>query len=377
MNLISVAEQPLIFTSGEKLSKVVSGMHTNKSYEAFIVDGKEFKGVVSAGDIIKKNVGDPEKTKISGMAIIRKIKPLSNHADLKDVLDSFVVNNYRSIPISGDGKLLNLTKLGFLKLTPKNILQGKTAEEVMFFPECVSVDDNIGVVKSILKEAHVYRIAVLNGDKVEGIVDELSLLKTMTSKMRKPGWERGGGEKIKESEVGVSNRLFMEEDPLRASPGTELKYIFNMMVEKNKNTVVIEEGGKLLGLVTPREIIKLLGSDISGVYVNVSGIQNEDTFIQNVVDSEIRSRIRKIGKLVHIHYMTIHVKKFKTTGKKMTFVVRGKLVTNKGLFVADHDSWDLTKSAREMLKRMQREIEKRVEKERDIGREWAHEERGK
>ena len=366
MNLQSVAEQPLVFSSGEKLSKVVAGMHDSKAYEAFIVDGKELKGVVSASDIIKKNVGDLDKAKISSLSIIRKVKALPTEVEFKDVLNSFVVNSYRSVPVTGDQGLLNLTKTGLLKLIPKNVFQGKTAEQVMFFPECVSADDSISVVKSILKASHVYRVAVLKGNSVEGVVDELSMLKTMISKAKRPGWERGG-EKIKECDVPVSSALFMGEFA-RAAPGTELKYIVNTMIEKGVNTVVVEEGGKFLGLVTPREIIKLLGAEIAGVYVTVSGLQNEDAFIQTVVDSEIRTRVKKIGKLLHIHYMTIHVKKFKTTGKRTNFVVRGKLVTNKGLFIADHDSWDLTKSVRDMLKRMEKEVEKRIVKERDAER---------
>ncbi len=372
MNLVDVAEEPLVFSSGEKLSKVVSGMQANKAYEAFIVDGRDFKGVVSASDIVKKNIGDLEKAKLSSLSIIRKVGVFPSQVDIREILNLFVVSNYRSVPISSESGLLNLTKLGVLKLMPKNVLHGKVAEDVMFFPECVSMGDSISVVKSILKGAHVYRIAVLNGDKVDGIVDELSMLKTMVNKAKRPGWERGG-EKIKEGDIPVSSALFMGEFA-RAAPGTELKYIVNTMVEKSVNTIVIEEGGQLLGVITPREIIKLLGAEISGVYLTVSGIQDEDAFIKSVVDSEIRNEVKKIAKVVHIHHLTIHVKKFKTTGRRTNFVVRGKMTSHKGLFVADHDSWDLTKSVREMLKRMHREVLKKLGKERVLDRTVFEEE---
>ncbi len=368
MDIEKACEESLIFASNEKLSKVVSALHSNGAHEGFIVDGREFKGVVSASDIVKKNVSNPEKAKLSGLSLIRKVKVFNTDAELKDVLNAFIVSDYRSVPVSFDGKFLNLTKLGLLKLIPKNILHGKRAEDVMFFPECVSVDDSISVVKSILKSSHVYRVAVLKGNKVQGIVDDLTILKTIISKEKKPGWERGG-EKIKEDAIPISNGLFMSEDFLTASAGTELKYIVSQMLEKQKNTVVIEEGGNLLGIITPREIIKLMGSEISGVYLTVSGMQDEDAFIQTVVDSEIRNEVKKIAKIIHIHHMTIHVKRFRTTGKRMNFVVRGKLTSNRGLFIADHDSWNLTKSVREMLKNLRKEATKRVEKERDFGRE--------
>ena len=80
---------------------------------------------------LKKKGVNPEKAKISGLSIIRKIKAFPQDADLKDVINAFVLSDYRSVPIYSEGDLLNLTKLGMLKIMPKNILHGKRAEEII------------------------------------------------------------------------------------------------------------------------------------------------------------------------------------------------------------------------------------------------------
>ncbi|HLD42017.1 MAG TPA: hypothetical protein VJB06_03195, partial [archaeon] len=59
---------------------------------------------------------------------------------------------------------------------------------------------------------------------------------------------------------------------------------------------------------------------------------------------------------------------------RVSYNVKGKLVSNKGAFFADDTSWDLTKSTQSVLKKLEREAMKKVSKERDRRTEVAIEE---
>lgn len=374
MPLSDFAEKPLVFDVKDRLSKVISKMYDQKKYDAFVFSRGEFVGIISAKDIVRKGFTDPETVKLGNLGgLIRNVRVFGSETPVREIVNSFLINNYRCVPIENNGQVLSLSKLSLLKAVPPESFKGKKASDVMFFPECVSASDPLSVVKSIFRTANAYRIAVIGtGNKVEGVVDDIDLLKSFSERKRDTEGEKSG-EKVHEMDIPISSHLLMQGSFITASPQTDVRYVVHAMLDKNNDTVVVEEDGKLAGMITPREILKLVGAEIAGVYVNIAGIQNEDSFLQDVVDSEIRSAIRKLGKVVHIHYMTINVKKRGTTGKsssykiktkRTNYIVRGKLVSNKGAFFAEDSSWDLTKATQGTLKKLEKEVLKKVGRER-------------
>ena len=380
MGLLDIAEKPLVFNLDEKLSKAISKLKAEGKNEAFVFDKRGFVGIISASDIDRKGITDPENVKLGALEnMIRNIKVLDPDTEIRELVNKFVINNYRCVPIEANREILSVSKLNLLKLIPPEAVKNYRASDVMFFPQCVSPGDPVSVAKSLFRDSNSYRLAVVgSGNKVEGVVDELDLLGAFVEHKRSARGERAG-EKIKEREVPISS-LLTRESYVSLPVQTELKYVVQKMLEKNNDTVVVEEDGKLVGMITPREILKLVGAEIAGVYVNLSGIQDEDSFLQNLVNSEIRSSIRKLAKILHIHYMSFNVKRranpsegAKTKGR-VSYNVKGKLVSNKGAFFADDTSWDLTKSTQSVLKKLEREAMKKVSKERDRRTEVAIEE---
>ncbi len=377
MTLLQVSESPLKFDFNDRLSKVISKLQSEKKHEALVFDGKEFKGLILARDISRKNIPDPDKTKLSQLSLVKKVKPIDGDTPIDKVVDAMLVNNYKSMPIQDGNEIKVLTKFGLLNMLSNEAFKKKKASHVMIYPSCVSASDQLSVAKSVLKNNYVYRLVVLNeSGGVAGLIDSIGLLSSMISKPRHP---RGDtvGEKIKQDDVAISSHTIMDTDILRAGQDTGLEYIVKMMLENKKDTVVVEEDGKLLGIITPREILKLVGRDVSGVYVQLSGIQDEDSFIKNVIDSEIKSEVKKLGKITPIDYLTLNVTRHKKSGERIKYSVKAKLVAHTGLFFSKDFSWDLTKSISEALKKLEKEVIKKVGKERDLGREFAHQERGK
>jgi len=377
MGIADFAEEPLKFDIKEMLSKVISKMYSEKISEGFVFDRGQFVGIISAKDIARKGITEPEKVKLANLGgIIRNVKPFRGDAPIKEVVNSFLVNSYRCVPVERDGEILSLSKLGLMKLVSPEALKGRTVSDIMFFPECVSSYDNVSVAKSMFKNSSTYRLTVIGeSNHVEGVIDDIDMLKSFVEKSRSSRGEKVG-EKLKEGNVPIHSNIIVKDSYLSVAPNTELKYAVKTMIDRKQDTIVVEEDKKLLGVVTPREILKLVGNDIGGVYVTVSGIQNEDEFIQAVVDSEIRSSVRKLAKVVHIHYVTINVKKkvggksadYKIKTKRTNYTVIGRVVSNKGSFFADDLGWDLTKATRNVLKKLEKEIYKKVEKERAFER---------
>jgi len=364
MGLIEIAESALIFKPEDTVSKVASRMIRESKSEAVIIKNGEYKGILAAGEMAKRKIDNPDKTEIR--KFVRKIKTISPEAPLDDVISSMLTNNYKSVPIKTGKKFFILTKLRILDLIKgESGLKNREAKDIMKFPYCISSNDSIETAMSVLREMNVSRLPVINKKgKTEGLIETLDLLRADTRRNRSKLGE-GAGEKIHLR--GVLINSIMKKNIPAASPNTKIPELINIMLEKNASTVAIEDKGKLSGIITPKLILELVTKEhfrknIEGVYVRISGLQEEDTFIKSVVDEEIRNEIRKLGKVIPIDYMVLHVKKHKKTGDRQKYSVKGRLITERGYFFASDYGWDITKVIREILHKFEKEIIKKKEK---------------
>ena len=351
------AREALVFDLKDPVSKVIARMYAENASEVTVFDGKSYIGVLSSDKLIKKNISEPDKIKLLNLkSSIDRIEPFEG-ADPQEIIKSVLVNNYKSAPVKENGKLFFLKKLEMLKFAKESI-KNKKAADVMIFPYVVSASDSFDVAKSILRDSGSNRLVVLEKDKVVGILHPLDILHLITSKSRSEGGVLTG-EKIDLGKILVSSKSVMQEDFLRAAPDTKLSDLVKQMSDKNKDTIIVEEKGKLVGLVTPRHILKLAGQEVGGVYVQITGIQDEDMFIKSIVDDEIAHEIRKLAKVAHIDYMTLHVSKYNEKGSRVKYSVHGKLITSVGMFFAQDFAWDLTQAVRGLLKKMEKELLKK------------------
>ncbi len=216
-----------------------------------------------------------------------------------------------------------------------------------------------------LRELDVSRLPVINKTgRTEGLIETLGLLRADTHRQRSQVGE-GSGEKIHLRAVLI-NSLMKKNIPI-ADPDTQVTGLISLMLERNTSTVVIEEKGKISGIITPKLILELIIKEpfrkrVEGIYVRISGLQEEDTFIKTVVDEEIRNEIRKLGKIIPIDNMVLHVKKHKKTGDRQKYSVKSRLITEKGYFFASDYGWDITKVIRGILQKFEKEIIKKKEK---------------
>ena len=360
MDLTAIAEPALAFDSAETLSRVVSGMLRERKYEVLVFDGKKMSGVATAWDIAKGGAINPDSTKIR--KFVKRINPVPPETPLRDAIKLILIDDYKSVPVDAGGKYLMLTKLGILKsLRNSPEIKGRTASDIMRFPFCVSSGDSIATAVSVLRESGVSRIPIINSrSMIEGLVDTIDLLKADFGRQRASVGERSGESLAPREDVLITS--LMRKDVPVAPPGTPLDKLIDMMAGKGTQTVLVEENGKLAGIVTPKRILKLIGWEVGGVHVTISGIKDEDAFIKSVIDEEVRNEMSKLCRFLPIDYMVLHVDHYHTSGRREKYSVKGRLITEDGMFFADDHDWDITKAVRGVLQKMEKEVIRRKEK---------------
>ena len=103
---------------------------------------------------------------------------------------------------------------------------------------------------------------------------------------------------------------------------------------------------------------------IEGINVTVSGVHDEDNFIRTIVHEEIENVLRKLSRMVMISSFDLHVRKYSKGGTRTKYSVQAKLITEEGNFFADDYEWELTKTVKGVLEKIEREVLKKEDKEK-------------
>jgi CBS domain-containing protein len=370
MDLIGLAEKPLVFDSEDTVSKAVSKMHETGKDVAVVLNGGKYAGVLIARELSKRKINNPDETKIKNF--IHHIDPISPASDLNDVIHSIIVNDYKSVPVKDNSNILILSKISILKHVKNgDVFRNKTAEDVMVKPFCITSTDTLAVAITTLRDTGVTRLPVVDrGDRIEGLVDTIGLLNADIKRRRARKGERAG-EKIKLGDIFAES--FMEKNVMKIGPEAPLREAINKMAEHKSHTVLIEKDGKLAGLITPKLLLRLMAEKAARANVRISGLQKEDPFLKDIVKKDVQKLTDKLEKMMRIDSLVVDIDRHHEEGKRVKYSIRVRTMTGEGFFFAKSHAWDLTKAVKEALERLEREVLHKKEKretERENTGKW-------
>jgi CBS domain-containing protein/ribosome-associated translation inhibitor RaiA len=350
----------IAFSPEDMVSKAASRMVREGKRAVLVSNDDEFVGILSAKNMVKKKMDNPDKTKIR--QFVDRIDPILSETPTSEVLNSMMINDYSALPVKNSrGEISILTKLGLLKTVRGNpVFKEKTAEDVMNFPYSISATDSLTTARSLMRDLNLSRLPVLGkNNRLEGLVDSMNLLKAIIAK-RRAGRGELSGEDIKLDDIKIIS--FMTRNPAKSDPKQKLSRVIGTMIKNNTPTIMVLEKDEVKGIITPRDILKLIGREVRGTYVTISGLQGESNFIKSLVDEEVSNEIRKIAKFMPVESFILHVDKYHEEGKRVKYSVKGRLITNRGVFSAGDFAWDVTKAMRGVLNKIEREVLKKKDK---------------
>jgi CBS domain-containing protein len=224
----------------------------------------------------------------------------------------------------------------------------------------VSTDDSLSTTRAVFKETNVSRVPVLKDGRVEGVINILDLLGPVYSAELD---KRDNMPEDTKRLNGVLAASFMRKDFPTAEPDMPLSQVIDLMLQK-RSAVIVEKGGRLAGMVTSGDLLKLLGREVKGAYVSISGFREEDDFLKDFIYEEIGNLLRKVNKIYPVNYLNAHLEKHfsDAEGKRIKYSFRVRLATGGGFFFAHDYAWDLTKAMKGALEKLDKEIIKRKER---------------
>lgn len=339
-------------------------MENDLVHEAAVVnESGELIGFVHYKILADKNVQDPTKTKIETV-MVHAPKVLEDEI-IENAAKLIFETGFRGLPVvDKKGKVTGIvTSIDVLKgMKNEKIFSEKTAEDIMSPAIVIRETDDIGKARVIMRENNISTLPVVNeNDELVGVVMVLDLLKAIKPKER-ISWYSMAAEKLTLMDIPVST--VMNKTPLISEKRTSLSEILEKMINNNiRSCIIVEEKGPV-GVVTTRDLLEVYLSSIEKekVYVQYSGLREEDDEVMLTVDRMVRDTVEKLHSIYPIQYFHIHVKRYKKSGDRKLFSVRCRVMTDEGVFISKAHAWDLRDAVGSALDKLEKIVIKHKEK---------------
>lgn len=299
---------------------------------------------------------------------------LSPNDPITQAAETLMSAGLRAAPVVSGGRLVGIvSRTDLVHMLPEvPELASKTAREVMSLqPHAVTEGESIQRAQTILKGLAEQNLPVIDDHgSLVGVVG----LKDIAKVLWRPKQKESRGEFVGErSPVEVRVESVMNRPPIAAAPDASLGEIVSLMERHDVSTVFVEENRRLVGVVTQADLVETILSqkEREGVYVQITGLSEEDPSIYDTIYSLIERKMRRITKLgVAPRVFTLHVVSYHHEGPRQKYSLRARLATSEGMYYGRGFDWDLFKALDILLDHLEANFrkEKSVQLTRRRGR---------
>lgn len=332
-------------------------------------------GMVFIDDVSRREYPITSKA----LAMIARVPRVDADTDVAEAAVAIINGRQRAVPVFSEGKYVGvLTERGLMRAVAAKP-RGKKVEEIMNEPVTIASGDNAGKARSLMRDRVVGKLPVVDehGELV-GIVDWSSFV-VLEKPKESLGLRDRRGDYLQGFKMPVTT--VMDANPLTVERGLDVSDVAKRMHERNCSYAIVVDGKKPVGIVTCEDILELLAAKTprEGVYVQITGADELDTFETDKLHSNVDEAVRKIARIYSgIEYFFLHVKKYETQGEQTKYSMRTRLMTPVGTFHSRAHGYDLAAVTDEAMDRLERIVKEDHTKRKQQARERterAHKER--
>lgn len=348
------------------ISDVVARMRAMDLHEIPVVtDLNKLMGVVSYRSLVRrKNLPVGTKAK----SVMESPPEIGEDASITEVAEGIVSTGYRQIPVVRGKKILGVISREDIARTVMNIkeLRDISVREVMTTDvQAVTSKDSLKRAVELMGRLDVRALPVVDDtNALVGIIGVKDIVNY--------GWASRKSETLGEisgrsDPVEVEIGSLSVDNPITVGPDSPIGQAVGLMLEKKISTLPVVEKDRMEGILTTYDIVELVASfrPRDMVYVQITGLEEEDRHSLDMMDKEIEAELQKIAKLSKPLLFTLHVSKHNPAGNVAKYSLSGRLITENKIFVAKGIEWNLIKATITTMERLQKMVKEMKESRLD------------
>lgn len=361
-----MSSAPVIASKGDTLSDVIAQMKRLRVREVPVMDGDKPVGLVSYSSFLMRR-SLPLSSKVE--QVMRPAPRLEEDMAVANAVQEMMAAGVRGAPVVRNSRMVGfLSRTDIIKIIPDlEQLKGKKVSEFMTRnPQAVTEKENIRKAQMLMKGLMEKSLPVVDADyRLMGAVTMHDVMDILWTQKAKSGSnETMGGREAPE----ITVESVMSKPAVSVSPEKTAGEVAKLMYDKGLATVFVVDQTKLIGVVSQADLMEQIISlkQMEGVYVQITGLSEDDPEIYTVLYDQIEKSMKRIDKIQFPRVFTVHVSVYHHEGTRSKYSLHGRLTTDKSMYFANSIDWDLFKSMDSLLQQLEKNMKREHEKTLDM-----------
>ena len=339
----------------ETVSKLISLFQASGSYEAIVTKGEKV-GIVTVRDLL--NVNHPDKVSVSR---IQSRPPLiTPDTPLYDAAQKMISSRVRMLPVVEKNKVCGAVRQTKIleKMMGSEGLTEVLAEDFMVGKvHGVSNDFAVGTVRSIMLEKGISHAPVVDEKTVIGIVTARDIVWRYLKPKESQTLGDVKGENIKILAMGINGLI--DRRPLTVTRKTPVSDVIRDMVLKKSGYALVVENGKVEGIITPRDIIRVLEDFKPSMQIPIYfvGFREENSMAIQMAMKKVAAVAKKAVRInPDMLEIVVHGKTSSKTGERHRYNVTARFYSPKEVLMASSEGWSFLEVVDEICEKLERQF---------------------
>jgi len=266
----AIKSEFLSFDAEQTVSEMIGQLRKYEARHSLIFKRGKYLGTIEKKGLLRFKV-DVSKAKISNF--IHHTPLINEHADVIETAYALFLADSDFVPVESNKKIVGVLSVLDLAKLAVDLPETKSftvADVKLVKGKILEKDDPISKATDLMFKARVDQVPIFEGKKVYGIVSFRDLLqkylvwapnREFSTKFDKIS----GGSKSSEAERPNLSQLPVKsfstnQNLVMVSKKSSLSEAVNLMVKDNVSSAIVMDGAKFEGLLTLKNILRLVGS---------------------------------------------------------------------------------------------------------------------
>ena len=338
----------------DTVSDVLGAMRKSGFQEIPVVSGGNYVGMVKYSTLLRKKSAIPS-TKVK--AVMTNLPTLTCISGVTEIAEIMVKENCRQLAVLDGKKIVDVvTRNKIVGIASKmKALKDYKVWEIMTSPVVTAKEtEMLSEAIETMIDLDIRTLPII--DRLGNLSGVLGMKEVIEN-----SWKAGErsvstlnknpSNQIPVSTIAVTNVLTVDWED-------SIAQVAAIMADKNISTLPVMDGDEIVGVVTEFDIVELIANCIEreGLFVQISGLSEEDRVYADAMYSDIQNEMMKITKIVKPESLNIHVARYNETGDRKKYSLIGKLFYNGRVLNAKQIGWDLIQANKDLLKKFEEAI---------------------
>jgi acetoin utilization protein AcuB len=343
----------------ESVSDVVAKMKKFQVREVPVLEGNRPIGLVSYASFIHRR-GLPLAAKVE--QVMLPCPRLEEDMLVTAALQEMMSAGVRGAPVVRASKMVGfLSRTDLIRIFPKiTPLKDRKVSSIMTTePHSVTEHDTVMKAQILMKGLMEKTLPVVDASQrlvgAIGMPEVMDVLWNPKSSAKPPNEIRG-----ERAHADIAIGSVMSRPAISVTPEETAGKVASLMIEKGLSTMFVTESEKLVGVVSQADLMEQILSlkPTEGVYIQITGLNEEDPDVYDVLYDLIEKSMKRIDKIQPPRVFTVHVSVYHHEGMRSKYSLVGRLTTTKKMYYSRATDWDLYRTMDSMLDSLEKNIKR-------------------